>query len=78
MYYYIYLTMLIILIIIIIIFLYLVTSEELLNLYAKRAYTIGKDLNLITESNYTEALRMAKYYDQLRKSNPEQVKYHKK
>jgi hypothetical protein len=33
------------------------TSVDLVNVYAQRCYTIGRELCLITEENYEEALK---------------------
>ena len=39
------------------------TITDVVTVYAKRAYTIGRRLHLITEENYEEALRIAKEQD---------------
>ena len=39
------------------------TSEDLVNVYGKRCYTIGRKLNLVTEEFYKEGLEMAKIKD---------------
>lgn len=39
------------------------TSVDLVNVYAKRCYSIGRELCLITEENYEEALREAQIKD---------------
>lgn len=42
------------------------SSEDLLLIYFKRALTIGKDHDLITEVNFEESLQMAKECDRIR------------
>ena len=36
------------------------TCEELVHVYAKRCWTIGRQLNLVTEVNFREAFEMAR------------------
>lgn len=40
-----------------------VTSEELVNVFGHRCYTIGRSLGLVTEEFYTEALYEARNKD---------------
>ena len=47
-----------------------ITSEEILKVYHSRAITHGLRLELIAESNYQEALYLAKQCDQKRKQTP--------
>ena len=42
------------------------TSEQLLNIYSKRAITIGFEHELITDVNYEESLKVAKECDKIR------------
>jgi len=49
-----------------------VTSEQVLLTYHRRAITIGHDLELITESNFADALQLARQCDEIRKkTSPE-------
>jgi fatty acid amide hydrolase len=48
-----------------------VSSQDLVKFYYKRACTIGKDLELIAESNYDNAIELAIKYDEIRKKTPE-------
>ncbi len=43
------------------------TSVDLVNVYGSRCQTIGRELNLITEENYEEAMAEAKIKDTERK-----------
>jgi len=45
-----------------------ITSEQILVTYHRRAITIGRDLELITESNFTDALQLARKCDEIRKT----------
>jgi len=45
-----------------------VTSEQILVTYHRRAITIGRDLELITESNFKNALELARKCDEIRKN----------
>jgi hypothetical protein len=40
-----------------------VTSEDLVNVYGKRCYTIGRELNVVTEEYYDLALEEARKRD---------------
>ena len=51
-----------------------VTSEQVLITFYERAITIGRDLELITEINFEEALSQARLCDELRKKDPSQCK----
>ncbi len=51
-----------------------VTSEQILVTYMQRAATIGKDLNLLADVNYEDALAEARRCDKLRKENPSACK----
>ena len=42
------------------------TSVDLVNVYGKRCYTIGRKLNLTTEENFDEALSEAEIKDRER------------
>ena len=42
------------------------TSVDLVNVFAKRCYTIGRDLCLTTEENFEEALELAAQKDKER------------
>lgn len=44
-----------------------ITSEELLNIYARRALSKGRQLSAITESNYKNALIIARNCDEIRR-----------
>jgi len=45
-----------------------ITSEQILVTYHRRAITIGKDLELIAESNFPNALELARKCDEIRKN----------
>ena len=42
------------------------TSVDLVNLYGKRTFTIGRELNLTTEERFEEALMEARHRDKER------------
>lgn len=51
-----------------------VTSTQLTTLFIQRAASIGKDLEIITEINFEEAIAQAKLCDEIRKKDPTKCK----
>ena len=54
-----------------------VTSVEIVAVYSKRSYTIGRQLNLVTEEYYEEALKMAAERDREREEAVRANEVHK-
>lgn len=52
----------------------IVTSQDLVNIYASRCKKLGIKYSIITQLKYNEAIEIAKYCDNLRASNPSACK----